>query len=260
MGKPITITSFILIGIGVLLFTLNILLDGALNIALPLVFLVLAGIFFIVTFATREKWKWASLLFIPGALLAAFGVIFLLNVVTNDWKSWAYAWLLLVAGIGVGMGLASRAQPWHPWVARTGWGLALGGITFFCVFGAIAGGLFIQIMAPILLVIAGVSLRWLPWDSILPDSFRRRQQLTTINGKENPEPPNRSSLVEPLSSRELEVLALVDAGFSNQEIAAKLNIAASTVKTHINNIYGKLGVQTRVQAVNRARELGLLEN
>ncbi|HOD44444.1 MAG TPA: hypothetical protein PKL21_06140, partial [Anaerolineaceae bacterium] len=109
MGKPITITSFILVGIGILLFTLNILLDGALNIALPLVFLVLAGIFFIVTFATREKWKWASLLFIPGALLAAFGVIFLLNVVTNDWKSWAYAWLLLVAGIGVGMGLASRA-------------------------------------------------------------------------------------------------------------------------------------------------------
>ncbi len=258
MGKPITITSFILVGIGILLFTLNILLDGALNIALPLVFLVLAGIFFIVTFATREKWKWASLLFIPGALLAAFGVIFLLNVVTNDWKSWAYAWLLLVAGIGVGMEQAAPSPGIPGW--RDGMGFGAWGNHLLCVFGAIAGGLFIQIMAPILLVIAGVSLRWLPWDSILPDSFRRRQQLTTINGKENPEPPNRSSLVEPLSSRELEVLALVDAGFSNQEIAAKLNIAASTVKTHINNIYGKLGVQTRVQAVNRARELGLLEN
>ena len=55
--------------------------------------------------------------------------------------------------------------------------------------------------------------------------------------------------VEP---RELEVLRLIDAGLSNQQIADKLSVAPSTVKTHINNIYGKLGVQTRVQAVTRA--------
>jgi LuxR family maltose regulon positive regulatory protein len=66
-------------------------------------------------------------------------------------------------------------------------------------------------------------------------------------------------LVEPLSVRELEVLRLIDAGLSNQQIADKLSVAPSTVKTHINNIYGKLGVQTRVQAVTRARELNLLD-
>jgi LuxR family transcriptional regulator, maltose regulon positive regulatory protein len=52
---------------------------------------------------------------------------------------------------------------------------------------------------------------------------------------------------------------LVEQGLSNQEIAARLNIAASTVKTHINNIYGKLAVQTRTQAIRRARELGLFK-
>ena len=55
-----------------------------------------------------------------------------------------------------------------------------------------------------------------------------------------------------------EVLRLIDAGLSNLQIAERLTLAPSTVKTHINNLYGKLNVQTRVQALNRAREIGLL--
>jgi len=65
-------------------------------------------------------------------------------------------------------------------------------------------------------------------------------------------------LVEPLSERELEVLRLIADGLSNAEIAARLVIAQGTVKRHINNLYGKLGVQSRTQALVRARELGLL--
>jgi LuxR family maltose regulon positive regulatory protein len=64
--------------------------------------------------------------------------------------------------------------------------------------------------------------------------------------------------VEPLSEREREVLRLIADGLSNQEIADRLVVAVSTIKTHINNIFAKLGVQTRVQALNRARELRLL--
>jgi LuxR family transcriptional regulator, maltose regulon positive regulatory protein len=65
-------------------------------------------------------------------------------------------------------------------------------------------------------------------------------------------------LPEPLSERELEVLALVAAGASNQEIASKLFVSVSTVKTHINNLYRKLGTRSRTQAVARAREMSLL--
>ena len=65
-------------------------------------------------------------------------------------------------------------------------------------------------------------------------------------------------LVEPLSEREIEVLRLIADGFSNAEIAERLVIAQGTVKRHINNIYGKLGVQSRTQAVAKAREIGLL--
>jgi len=66
------------------------------------------------------------------------------------------------------------------------------------------------------------------------------------------------SLGEPLTDRELEVLRRIAAGQSNTAIAQALVVAVSTVKTHINRIFGKLGVTSRTQAVARARELDLL--
>jgi LuxR family transcriptional regulator, maltose regulon positive regulatory protein len=60
------------------------------------------------------------------------------------------------------------------------------------------------------------------------------------------------SLVEPLTDRELEVLRSIAAGQSNSEIAQALFVAVSTVKTYLNRIFGKLGVTSRTQAVERA--------
>jgi len=71
-------------------------------------------------------------------------------------------------------------------------------------------------------------------------------------------PDANQLLIEPLSQRELEVLGLLAIGHTNQAVADELVIAVSTVKKHVNNIFGKLGVGNRTQAINRARELGLL--
>jgi ATP/maltotriose-dependent transcriptional regulator MalT len=65
-------------------------------------------------------------------------------------------------------------------------------------------------------------------------------------------------LVEPLSEREREVLRLLAAGLESPEIARELIIGVSTARTHIKNIYGKLDVHGRVQAIERARVLGLV--
>jgi DNA-binding CsgD family transcriptional regulator len=67
-----------------------------------------------------------------------------------------------------------------------------------------------------------------------------------------------ANFIEPLSKRELEVLQLIASGRTNEEIAAELFIALSTVKTHVINIYGKLNVKRRTQAIARARQLKLL--
>ncbi|HSM23471.1 MAG TPA: LuxR C-terminal-related transcriptional regulator, partial [Anaerolineaceae bacterium] len=66
-------------------------------------------------------------------------------------------------------------------------------------------------------------------------------------------------LVEPLSSREIEVLVLLSQGLSNVEIAARLYLSPNTLKSHTQNIFGKLGVHSRVQAVNKARLLNLIK-
>lgn len=66
------------------------------------------------------------------------------------------------------------------------------------------------------------------------------------------------NLIEPLSERETEILGLVNAGLSNSEIADKLIVTVGTVKKHLNNIFGKLQVTSRTQAIVRARALDLL--
>jgi LuxR family maltose regulon positive regulatory protein len=67
-----------------------------------------------------------------------------------------------------------------------------------------------------------------------------------------------SPLVEPLTGRELQILQLIAEGMTNKEIAQRLVLSVGTVKVHAHNIYGKLGVSGRTQAVARGRDLGLL--
>jgi LuxR family maltose regulon positive regulatory protein len=70
--------------------------------------------------------------------------------------------------------------------------------------------------------------------------------------------PRSTVLLEPLTERELEVLHLIAVGAANEEIAEQLVIAIGTVKRHVSNIFGKLTVSNRTQAVARAQAIGLL--
>jgi len=67
----------------------------------------------------------------------------------------------------------------------------------------------------------------------------------------------QNGLIEPLTDRELEILRLLCEGHSNQEIAEVLIVSVNTVKKHTSNIYGKLGVRNRTQAILSAREMTL---
>ncbi len=99
-----------------------------------------------------------------------------------------------------------------------------------------------------------------------PTDYREKllAELARAHDKDVPHPsaamprPIVQPLREPLSERELEVLRLIAAGCSNQEIADRLVIALSTVKWYINAIYGKLQVESRTKAIARARELNLV--
>ncbi len=73
-----------------------------------------------------------------------------------------------------------------------------------------------------------------------------------------PQERTHQRLLEPLSDRELEVVRLIADGLSNAEIAQKLFLTVGTVKVHTRNIYGKLGVNSRTQAIGQAQKLNLL--
>jgi len=81
-------------------------------------------------------------------------------------------------------------------------------------------------------------------------------ELNRLSTREGRKPVQ--ALADPLSERELAVLRLLAEGCSNKEIGSRLNITEGTVKNHMTNVLGKLGVLDRTQAALRAREMGLL--
>ncbi len=86
-------------------------------------------------------------------------------------------------------------------------------------------------------------------DSLL-EAFR-----TAFGESRQPQP---RGLLDPLTSRELEIMRLIAKGYSNPEIASELVVTVNTIKKHTSNIYGKLAVRSRAQAIARAHELNLL--
>ncbi|MBI2516568.1 MAG: response regulator transcription factor [Opitutae bacterium] len=88
--------------------------------------------------------------------------------------------------------------------------------------------------------------------SVAAKMMAELNRLSAREGKKVSQP-----LAEPLSARELDVLRLLAAGRSNKEIGSELHITEGTVKNHMTNVLGKLGVLDRTQAALRARELGL---
>ena len=84
------------------------------------------------------------------------------------------------------------------------------------------------------------------------------RRLLAAVGKARPQPPITQTLIEPLSERELDVLHLLESDLSGPAIASELVVSLATVRTHTRNIYGTLGVNSRMAAVRRASELGLL--
>jgi LuxR family maltose regulon positive regulatory protein len=76
--------------------------------------------------------------------------------------------------------------------------------------------------------------------------------------EDKPALPSANVLIDPLSQRETKILQLIAQGLSNREIGERLFLALDTIKGHNRKIFDKLQVQSRTEAIARARELGLL--
>ena len=95
-------------------------------------------------------------------------------------------------------------------------------------------------------------------DDVQVDSYLTRLRAAFPGATAATTPDSAGPILDPLSGREIEVLRLLAAGLASPEIAQELTISVSTVRSHMKNIYSKLDVHSRYEAVVRAQELQLL--
>ena len=104
-------------------------------------------------------------------------------------------------------------------------------------------------------------------ENVVPDychrllnEIEKRDEMLATDFKlaDNDKPVPKEGLVNVLTPREVDVLELIGKGYTNKQISESLSLAASTVKSHLNNIYSKLHVKRRTEALIKSRELGLL--
>ena len=99
---------------------------------------------------------------------------------------------------------------------------------------------------------------WLALKLIKPKTIVVEREI--LIQPENEFSPNEKEVEKlGISRRELEVLNLISAGFSNQEIADQLFVSLNTIKTHSSNLFGKMEVKSRTQAMEKAKRLNIIE-
>lgn len=252
--------SISLIALGLVAIISNLFFEINMVFTWPLAMILVGGAMILYAGLLAQKVPWMAYLYILGAVVLVMGGIFLLNVLTQDWNAWAYAWILILPALGWGVLMSNRNGRWPELFNMISWITILAGLLFFIAFGALTGGLFIQFTAPLLLIVGGILFYRANDKGALLERFTA--QFSRCKSEVPASPANHqpgTQLAESLTEREMQVLQLIDQGLSNAEIAERLTLASSTVKTHINNLYGKLGVQSRVRAIRQARTLGLIQ-
>jgi hypothetical protein len=158
-GKRGTLVlAFFLIFVGVLFLVLTLVPGWNARLSWPLIFFVLSAGFMIPPLVFPKLRIGLSSLFIPGAILATLGLIFTYNVISQDWGSWAYAWLLISSGIGAGLALASWYGHWGKAATLTGIWIMVTSGAVFAFFGFIFGTAIMKMVTAGLLILFGLLL------------------------------------------------------------------------------------------------------
>jgi hypothetical protein len=147
--------AIILIGLGVIFLLFNLIPGWHAGNTWPAIFIVLAAGFFIPPFVWPSMKNGLAGLFIPGSIMLVLGIIFFVNVFSNDWVSWAYAWLLIPGSVGLGLALASGYGEWGNVTTWTGIWMLVGSLVLFSFFAMLFGGIVFRMIGPIFLIFVG---------------------------------------------------------------------------------------------------------
>lgn len=146
----------LLIAFGVILFIFSLVPGAWIGQAWPIIFFLVAAGFFLPVFLWPESRQGLAALFIPGSVFISLGLIFLYATLSQDWVVWAYAWLLIVAGVGLGIMLASVAGRWGKSSYWAGVWLMTVSIGIFGLLATLLGEPAIKIIGAVLVILVGV--------------------------------------------------------------------------------------------------------
>ena len=140
---------------GLLFLIMNLIPGADFSRFWPIVFFIIAAGFLLPHFLWPQERKVLAAFFIPAFVLIALGLIFLYNVRSSDWTSWAYVWILIPASVGAGLALAAKAGDWGKAAATVGTVMFMIGIILFGLFGVIFGSTAIKLFIAVLLILCG---------------------------------------------------------------------------------------------------------
>lgn len=156
-NRGTVILGTFLIAIGAIYLLLNLVPGVQTGQTWPVIFFFLAAAFYLPVFLWPGARRGLAGLFIPGSIMLVLGLIFLYDVVTQDWGSWAYAWLLIPGAVGLGLLLGSAAGGWGRGPSQTGVWMFAADLGLFALFATIFGNNpAIKTFGPVLIILAGV--------------------------------------------------------------------------------------------------------
>jgi hypothetical protein len=162
--------SVILIGLGLTFLVFNFIPGFTISRAWPIILIIVAIGFFLPPVAWPAARRSLSAFFIPGCILLILGVLFLYNTLTRDWTTWAYVWMLIPAGVGLGLALASHFGAWGKASTQVGIWMLLISVAVFSLFTTLLGTSVLKIVGAFLLIAAGLYIFF--------KSFRREDTTT----------------------------------------------------------------------------------
>ena len=157
VNRGTVVLGAFLVAIGAIFLVLNLIPGVDMGKTWPVIFFFLATAFYLPAFLWQGARRGLGALFIPGSILLVLGLIFVYDVLTGDWASWAYAWLLIPAGVGLGLTLGSAVGGWGRGPAQTGLWLMGVDVGLFALIATIFGGNpAIRTFGPLVIILAGV--------------------------------------------------------------------------------------------------------
>jgi len=149
-------TGIILVVLGAAFIAINLIPRMTANKTWPFIFIVIGIGFLLPALIWENARSGLAGLYIPGMIFLVLGGIFLFNTLSGNWQVWAYAWILIPAGVGLGLYSGALIGKWHDDVRKTGIWMTVISFTVFAFFAALFGNLLVKAIGAGVLILLGI--------------------------------------------------------------------------------------------------------